>query len=144
MYILTCDNKYDCKLSLAYNLYISKSIYRTTYLFWLQFQVLQQQVGVLQDSAHQTDERYARAKADNAALQARVIMLEEQLRDTEMRHEERLQVHISWFFELQIFHLFVCQFFKVRLLLVSKSSIYIQGIPEFKKEPPIPQNIYDA
>lgn len=62
----------------------------------LQFQVLQQQVGVLQDSAHQTDERYARAKADNAALQARVIMLEEQLRDAEMRHEERLQV-LSFF-----------------------------------------------
>lgn len=65
--------------------------------FLLQFQTLQQQVGVLQDSAHQTDERYARAKADNAALQARVIMLEEQLRDTEMRHEERLQV-LSYFF----------------------------------------------
>lgn len=49
-------------------------------------------MGVLQDSAHQNDERYTRAKADNAALQARVIMLEEQLRDAEMRHEERLQV----------------------------------------------------
>lgn len=46
---------------------------------------------MLQDSAHQTDERYTRAKSDNAALQARVIMLEEQLRDTEMRYEERLQ-----------------------------------------------------
>jgi Rab11 family-interacting protein 3/4 len=55
------------------------------------FQVLQQQVGVLQDSAHQNDERYTRAKSDNAALQARVIMLEEQLRDTEMRYDERLQ-----------------------------------------------------
>lgn len=59
----------------------------------MQFQVLQQQVGVLQDSAHQTDERYTRAKSDNAALQARVIMLEEQLRDAEMRHEDRLQVN---------------------------------------------------
>lgn len=58
----------------------------------LQFQVLQQQVGVLQDSANQNDERYTRAKSDNAALQARVIMLEEQLRDTEMRYDERLQV----------------------------------------------------
>ncbi|KYB28675.1 hypothetical protein TcasGA2_TC032404 [Tribolium castaneum] len=56
-----------------------------------QFQVLQQQVGVLQDSANQNDERYTRAKSDNAALQARVIMLEEQLRDTEMRYDERLQ-----------------------------------------------------
>lgn len=57
----------------------------------MQFHVLQQQVGVLQDSALQNDERYTRAKADNAALQARVIMLEEQLRDTEMRYEEKLQ-----------------------------------------------------
>ncbi|XP_072396396.1 rab11 family-interacting protein 4 isoform X4 [Diabrotica undecimpunctata] len=55
------------------------------------FQVLQQQVGYLQDTANQNDERYTRAKADNAALQARVIMLEEQLRETEMRSEEKLQ-----------------------------------------------------
>ncbi|KAL1518092.1 hypothetical protein ABEB36_001768 [Hypothenemus hampei] len=55
------------------------------------FQVLQQQVGVLQDSAHQNDERYTRVKAENAALQARVLMLEEQLRDTEMRCEEKIQ-----------------------------------------------------
>lgn len=57
-----------------------------------QFQVLQQKVGVLEDSAHQNDERYTRVKAENAALQARVIMLEEQLRDTEYRYEEKLQV----------------------------------------------------
>ncbi|KAB0795929.1 hypothetical protein PPYR_09990 [Photinus pyralis] len=56
-----------------------------------QFQLLQQQVGYLQDSANHNDERYTRAKADNAALQARVIMLEEQLRDSEMRYEDRLQ-----------------------------------------------------
>ncbi|KAJ8969714.1 hypothetical protein NQ314_001628 [Rhamnusium bicolor] len=55
------------------------------------FQVLQQQVGVLQDSANQNDERYTRAKADNASLQARVIMLEEQLRETEIRYEEKIQ-----------------------------------------------------
>ncbi|KAF5306439.1 hypothetical protein FQR65_LT07351 [Abscondita terminalis] len=55
------------------------------------FQLLQQQVGYLQDSANHNDERYTRAKADNAALQARVIMLEEQLRDAEMRYEDRLQ-----------------------------------------------------
>ncbi|XP_017780920.1 PREDICTED: rab11 family-interacting protein 4A isoform X5 [Nicrophorus vespilloides] len=53
-------------------------------------QVLQQQMGVLQDSATHNDERYTRAKADNAALQARVIMLEEQLRDSEMRADERI------------------------------------------------------
>ncbi|XP_056637894.1 rab11 family-interacting protein 4 isoform X1 [Diorhabda sublineata] len=55
------------------------------------FEVLQQQVGFLQDTANQNDERYTRAKADNAALQARVIMLEEQLRETELRSEEKLQ-----------------------------------------------------
>lgn len=58
-------------------------------------QLLQQQVGVLQDSSNHIDERYTRVKADNAALQARVIMLEEQLRDAEMRHEERLQVRVK-------------------------------------------------
>lgn len=46
---------------------------------------------MLQDSANHNDERYTRAKAENAALQARVMMLEEQLRDAELRHEERLQ-----------------------------------------------------
>ncbi|CAH0546497.1 unnamed protein product [Brassicogethes aeneus] len=55
------------------------------------FQVLQQQVGVLTDSAHQNDERYTRVKSENASLQARIIMLEEQLRDTELRYEEKLQ-----------------------------------------------------
>lgn len=56
-----------------------------------EFQVLQQQLGTLQDNANQNDERYTRAKSDNAALQARVIMLEEQVRETEFRYEEKLQ-----------------------------------------------------
>ncbi|KAF7273529.1 hypothetical protein GWI33_013772 [Rhynchophorus ferrugineus] len=55
------------------------------------FQVLQQKVDVLQDSAQQNDERYTRLKADNAALQARILMLEDQLRDTEYRCEEKIQ-----------------------------------------------------
>ncbi|KAH1008644.1 hypothetical protein HUJ05_009182 [Dendroctonus ponderosae] len=55
------------------------------------FQVLQQQVGVLQDSASQKDERYTRVKAENAALQARVLMLEEQLRDTELRCDDKIE-----------------------------------------------------
>ncbi|XP_052131415.1 rab11 family-interacting protein 4 [Frankliniella occidentalis] len=54
-------------------------------------QMLQQQVGVLADNQTSTDERYTRAKQDNAALQARVLMLEEQLRETELRADERLQ-----------------------------------------------------
>ncbi|ENN73115.1 hypothetical protein YQE_10256, partial [Dendroctonus ponderosae] len=53
--------------------------------------VLQQQVGVLQDSASQKDERYTRVKAENAALQARVLMLEEQLRDTELRCDDKIE-----------------------------------------------------
>ncbi|XP_076272765.1 rab11 family-interacting protein nuf isoform X2 [Rhynchophorus ferrugineus] len=53
--------------------------------------VLQQKVDVLQDSAQQNDERYTRLKADNAALQARILMLEDQLRDTEYRCEEKIQ-----------------------------------------------------
>ncbi|XP_050532222.1 rab11 family-interacting protein 4 isoform X2 [Daktulosphaira vitifoliae] len=53
-------------------------------------QVLQKQMNVLADNQTLTDERYARTKEENAALQARVHMLEEQLRDTELRYEERL------------------------------------------------------
>ncbi|XP_050430356.1 rab11 family-interacting protein 4A isoform X2 [Adelges cooleyi] len=53
-------------------------------------QVLQKQMNALADNQSLTDERYARTKEENAALQARVHMLEEQLRDTELRYEERL------------------------------------------------------
>ncbi|XP_068896843.1 rab11 family-interacting protein 4 isoform X4 [Tenebrio molitor] len=79
----TCDTADD--------MYSDASLEEDVHDLHHKFQVLQQQVGVLQDSAHQNDERYTRAKSDNAALQARVIMLEEQLRDTEMRYDERLQ-----------------------------------------------------
>ncbi|XP_069688115.1 rab11 family-interacting protein 4 isoform X4 [Periplaneta americana] len=54
-------------------------------------QMLQQQVSVLADNQNNTDDRYTRAKQDSAALQARVHMLEEQLRESELRSEERLQ-----------------------------------------------------
>lgn len=57
---------------------------------YMQVQVLQKQMNSLTDNQHLTDERYARTKEENAALQARVHMLEEQLRDTELRCEERL------------------------------------------------------
>ncbi|PNF36409.1 hypothetical protein B7P43_G16545 [Cryptotermes secundus] len=53
--------------------------------------MLQQQVSVLADNQNNTDDRYTRAKQDSAALQARVHMLEEQLRESELRAEERLQ-----------------------------------------------------
>nr|CAD7569999.1 unnamed protein product [Timema californicum] len=54
-------------------------------------QMLQQQVSCLADNQTNTDDRYTRAKQDSAALQARVHMLEEQLREAELRAEERLE-----------------------------------------------------
>ncbi|CAH2090958.1 unnamed protein product [Euphydryas editha] len=55
-----------------------------------QVQLLQQQVTTLADTQSTADERYARAKADNAVLQARVHMLDEQIREIECRCEERI------------------------------------------------------
>lgn len=46
-----------------------------------QVQLLQQQVTSLADTQSTADERYTRAKADNAVLQARVHMLDEQIRE---------------------------------------------------------------
>ncbi|CAG4947025.1 unnamed protein product [Parnassius apollo] len=53
-------------------------------------QLLQQQVTSLADTQSTADDRYARAKADNAVLQARVHMLDEQIREIESRCEERI------------------------------------------------------
>ncbi|CAB3220586.1 unnamed protein product [Arctia plantaginis] len=55
-----------------------------------QVQLLQQQVTSLADTQSTADERYARAKADNAVLQARVHMLDEQIREIECRCEESI------------------------------------------------------
>ncbi|CAH2039459.1 unnamed protein product, partial [Iphiclides podalirius] len=55
-----------------------------------QVQLLQQQVTSLADTQSTADDRYARAKADNAVLQARVHMLDEQIREIESRCEERI------------------------------------------------------
>ncbi|XP_069186727.1 rab11 family-interacting protein 4B isoform X4 [Procambarus clarkii] len=52
-------------------------------------QMLQQQVGVLAENQVNSDDRFSRVKQDNAAYQERVVMLEEQLRETEQRHGER-------------------------------------------------------
>ncbi|XP_059053962.1 rab11 family-interacting protein 4 isoform X3 [Achroia grisella] len=52
--------------------------------------LLQQQVTTLADTQSTADERYARAKADNAVLQARLHMLDEQIREIECRCEERI------------------------------------------------------
>lgn len=55
-----------------------------------QVQLLQQQVTSLADTQSTADERYARAKAENAVLQARVHMLDEQIREIESRCEESI------------------------------------------------------
>ncbi|RXG69995.1 Rab11 family-interacting protein 4 [Armadillidium vulgare] len=64
--------------------------FKKKYNTYPQVQMLQQQVGVLAENQVNTDDRYTRVKQDNSALQARVMMLEEQLRETEMRAEDRL------------------------------------------------------
>ncbi|XP_065204169.1 rab11 family-interacting protein 4B isoform X5 [Planococcus citri] len=53
-------------------------------------QMLQQQMNVLADNQTHSDERYTRAKQENATLQARILILEEQLREVELRSEEKL------------------------------------------------------
>ena len=54
-------------------------------------QHLQDQVGILSDNQVATDERYSRVKADNVQLTARIHVLEENIREIEMRGEERLE-----------------------------------------------------
>ena len=56
-----------------------------------QVQQLQEQVGQLAECQATTDDRYTRVKQDNAALTARIHMLEEHIRELEVRGEERLE-----------------------------------------------------
>ena len=61
------------------------------FLFYIsQLEILQRQVTNLADTQNNVDDIKSRTKADYAVLQARYHMLEEQLRDTELRSEERL------------------------------------------------------
>ena len=53
-------------------------------------QQLQEQVGLLSENQAATDERYSRVKQDNTSLTARIHMLEEHIRELEVRGEERL------------------------------------------------------
>ncbi|XP_045463159.1 rab11 family-interacting protein 4 isoform X1 [Harmonia axyridis] len=53
--------------------------------------LLEEQIGVLTESSQQNDEKYTKARVDNATLSTRILMLEEQIRDMEIRYEERLQ-----------------------------------------------------
>lgn len=54
--------------------------------------MIQEQMDALADTKSVGEERYARAKQENATLQARILMLEEAAKDAETRAEERLQV----------------------------------------------------
>ena len=51
---------------------------------------LEDQLSVLSDNQATTDERYSRVKADNVTLTAKIHVLEENIREIEMRGEERL------------------------------------------------------
>ena len=53
-------------------------------------ELLQRQITNLADTQMNTDDRTTRAKTEYAVLQTKYHMLEEQLRDTELRSEERL------------------------------------------------------
>ncbi|XP_078049647.1 rab11 family-interacting protein nuf [Augochlora pura] len=63
-------------------------------------QLMQEQMHALVDTQSVGEERYARAKQENATLQARILMLEEATKDAETRNEERLQAvqrrHREW------------------------------------------------
>lgn len=52
---------------------------------------LQEQVGILAENQQTSDDRYTRVKQENAALTARIHMLEEHIREIEVRSEERIQ-----------------------------------------------------
>ncbi|XP_059476398.1 rab11 family-interacting protein 4 isoform X3 [Neocloeon triangulifer] len=53
--------------------------------------MLQQQVTALADTQNTSDDRYGRARHENALLQARLMILEEQVREEQSRAEQRLQ-----------------------------------------------------
>ncbi|KFB44175.1 AGAP010445-PA-like protein [Anopheles sinensis] len=55
-----------------------------------QLEILQRQVTNLENTQSNVDDRTSRTKTEYAVLQARYHMLEEQLRETELRAEERL------------------------------------------------------
>ena len=51
---------------------------------------LQDQISLLSENQVATDDRYSRVKADNVTLTAKIHVLEENIREIEMRGEERL------------------------------------------------------
>ncbi|XP_071040415.1 rab11 family-interacting protein 4A isoform X4 [Parasteatoda tepidariorum] len=63
-------------------------------------QELQSQVATLTDHQVNTDQRYNRVKQENAALQNKIHSLEEQLRELEIRSEDRLETEQQKFKEI--------------------------------------------
>ncbi|XP_054713965.1 rab11 family-interacting protein 3-like isoform X4 [Uloborus diversus] len=61
---------------------------------------LQQQVATLTDHQVNTDHRYNRVKQENAALQNKIHSLEEQLRELEIRSEDRVETETQKFKEI--------------------------------------------
>lgn len=54
--------------------------------------MIQEQMNVLADTQSASEEKYARVKQENATLQARILMLEEAIKDAELKAEDKLQV----------------------------------------------------
>lgn len=61
---------------------------------------LQQQVATLTDNQINTDQRYNKVKQENAALQNKIHSLEEQLRELEIRSEDRIETEQQKFKEI--------------------------------------------
>ncbi|GFS71255.1 rab11 family-interacting protein 4 [Nephila pilipes] len=61
---------------------------------------LQHQVATLTDNQINTDQRYNRVKQENAALQNKIHSLEEQLRELEIRSEDRIETEQQKFKEI--------------------------------------------
>lgn len=71
--------------------------------------MIQEQMDALADTKSVGEERYARAKQENATLQARILMLEEAAKDAETRAEERLQVSVPTYVSHSIESSYVSQ-----------------------------------
>ncbi|XP_018405867.1 PREDICTED: rab11 family-interacting protein 4 [Cyphomyrmex costatus] len=84
-------------------------------------QMIQEQMDALADTKSVGEERYARAKQENATLQARILMLEEAAKDAETRAEERLQAeqrrHREW----------ACRLERERQLQLENCAIKLQA-----------------
>jgi len=57
----------------------------------IQVQQLQQTIGLLAENQLSTDDMYVRARQDNAGLNTRILMLEEQTRELEEKGEEKVE-----------------------------------------------------